>query len=71
MIQDHAVGAFILGHRGRLTRWDYLRIIVSTLEEMETLFETTPRPFVFRIDSELQFRQVLPRTAAPRPHSAP
>ncbi len=71
VIQDHAVGAFILGHRGRLTRWDYLRIIVSTLEEMETLFETTPRPFVFRIDSELQFRQVLPRTAAPRPHSAP
>ena len=66
VILDHAVGAFIIGQRGRLTRWDYLRIIVSTLDEKDTLFASVPRPFVFRIDSELQFRQILPRPSVPR-----
>ncbi len=71
VIRDHAVGVFIIAQKRGPTGPQYRRIILDALEEMEALFETTPRPFVFRIDSELQFRQVLPRTAAPRPHSAP
>ena len=59
VIHDHAVGAFIIGQKKNPTRWDYLRIIVSNLEKMEALFQSTPRPFVFKIDSRSSFRQIV------------
>ena len=59
------------------TKCDYLRIIVSKLEEMEELFRNTPRPFVFKIDGHLAFKQIVypnaesGRGALPTPASSP
>lgn len=58
-IRDHAVGAFIIAQKRDPTAAEYRRIISATLAKMEALFESTPRPFVFRIDAALQFKQVL------------
>lgn len=58
-IMDHAVGAFLVGQKRNPTRWDYFRIIVSKLEEMEELFRNTQRPFVFKIDGHLAFKQIV------------
>ena len=35
-------------------------MIVNTLGDMEALFESTPRPFVFKMDAGLRFKQVVP-----------
>ena len=43
------VGCFILAQRQNLTRWDYLKLIASTLDEMEELFRITARPFIFGV----------------------
>ena len=58
-IHEHAVGAFIVAQKENPTKWDYLRIIVCELEEMEELFHSTPRPFVFRIDAAFRFKQIF------------
>ena len=77
VIMDHAVGAFLVGQKKNPTKWDYLRIIVSKLEEMEELFRNTPRPFVFKIDGHLAFKQIVypnaesGRGALPTPASSP
>jgi hypothetical protein len=48
-IADNGVGCFMLTQKQPLTRWDYLKLIVPTLDEMERLFATTPRPFIFGV----------------------
>ncbi len=58
-INDHHVGAFIVGQKKDPTRWEYMRIIVSKLDEMEALFASTPRPFIFKLDAGLNFRQIV------------
>lgn len=48
-IADNNVGCFMLIQKQPLTRWDYLKLIVSTLDEMEQRFASTPRPFIFGV----------------------
>lgn len=65
IILDHSVGAFIINQKQNPTRWQYLRLIVGSLDEMGGRFSETPRPFVFTVDSKGQLRQVSLRP--PRP----
>jgi len=43
------VGAFCLTPKVNLTRWELLKLLVATLDEMERLFASTPRPFLYGI----------------------
>ncbi len=58
-IEDHRVGCFVLASAGNLGRWETLKVVVPTLDEMVRRFDETPRPFIFTIDSALSFRRYL------------
>lgn len=58
-IVDHGVGCFILNQGRDPTRWEYLKLLAITLDEMERLAADTPRPFIFTVSQEGRFRQVL------------
>lgn len=55
---ERSVGAFIINQKANPTRWQYLRLIASSLDDMIDRFAVTPRPFVFTVDSHGQLRQV-------------
>lgn len=55
-IKDNNVGCFIFTYRGGLNRWQILRLVASTLDEMEEKFAATPRPFIYLIDRNGRFR---------------
>ena len=57
LVDNHA-GCFVLASAGNLSRWETLKIVVPTLDEMVRRFDETPRPFIFSIDAQLRFRQV-------------
>lgn len=46
---ESGVGCFCLTQKQALTRWDYLKLLVRTLDEMEERFRTTERPFLFGV----------------------
>jgi hypothetical protein len=56
-IEEHSVGCFILAYRRPLKRSCILKLVTATLDEMERLFEETPRPFIFTESGDRQFRQ--------------
>ena len=58
-ILDNNVGCFILGHKQTLNRWNLLKVIVGTLDDMEQRFAETPRPFIFTIDSTSRFSRYM------------
>ena len=58
-IEDNDVGCFILAYRRALAPWGILKLMTATLDEMERLFEETPRPFIYTLSSEGRFRQYL------------
>ncbi|MGI8552528.1 MAG: hypothetical protein ACR2PL_17325 [Dehalococcoidia bacterium] len=62
-IEDYQVGCFVLGQKQSLNRWQYLKLIVLTLDEMERRFAETERRFIYIIDSAGNFRQVLKKQA--------
>ena len=49
-VRANNVGCFIFTYRGGLKRWEILKLVVSTLDEMEETFAATPRPFMYLID---------------------
>jgi predicted nuclease of predicted toxin-antitoxin system len=55
---DHRVGLFLLLQKQPPRRWDYLKLIVSTLDNMEELFEQTDRPFIYGISRIGEIRRV-------------
>ena len=55
-VRDNNVGCFIFTYRGGLNRWEILKLVVSTLDEMEEKFANTPRPFMYLIDRHGRFR---------------
>lgn len=57
-IQENNVGAFIVNQKQSPTKWQYLKLIVGALDEMEEKFAATPRPFIYTIDSHGMLRQV-------------
>lgn len=58
-IKKAGVGAFVLAQNSNPSRWEYLKTIVCTLERMESLFQSTPRPFIYGIYHDHSFRQLL------------
>ncbi len=56
-IEDHGVGCFILAYRRPLDPWGILKLLTATLDEMERLFDSTPRPFIYTVSSDQRFRK--------------
>ncbi len=54
--KDNNVGCFILNYKQPLNRWEILKLVASSLDEMEEKFADTPRPFMFLIDRNGRFR---------------
>lgn len=58
-ILDHRVGYFCIAQDANPTRWEYLRLIVGTLDQMEQLFATVERPFIYGVYKDGAFRRLL------------
>ncbi|MDA1096334.1 MAG: hypothetical protein O3B84_03655 [Chloroflexi bacterium] len=56
LIIEHKVGAFIINQKRNPTKWQYLRLIVGALDEMEAKFLSTARPFIYTVDSMGQLK---------------
>jgi PIN like domain len=54
-VKENNVGCFILNYKQPLTRWEILKLVSSTLDEMEEKFANTPRPFMYLIDRNGKF----------------
>jgi len=57
-IRVNHVGAFILTQKENFTRWQYLKQITSALDEMERLFGSTDRPFIFGLSGIGRLTQI-------------
>lgn len=55
-IRENNVGCFIFTYRDGLNRWEILKLVAATLDEMEEKFANTPRPFMYLIDRNGRFR---------------
>lgn len=51
-ILEHSVGCFVLVQRKAPTKWEYLKLLTKTLDEMERLFGQTERPFIFAVNRD-------------------
>ncbi|MFN8636982.1 MAG: hypothetical protein U0893_24305 [Chloroflexota bacterium] len=58
-ILDYDVGYFCIAQDANPTRWEYLRLIVGTLDQMELVFGTVARPFIYGIYRDGAFRRLL------------
>jgi PIN like domain len=59
-ILDNRVGGFCLTQKRDPNRWEYLKLLCQTLEEMLRLFAATPRPFLFGVDQGGTFKLMTP-----------
>ncbi len=55
---DGGVGCFILAQKQPLTRWDYLKLLAATLDEMEHIFANTEKPFIYTVGRTGRMRRV-------------
>lgn len=55
-VRENNVGCFILNYKQPLNRWEILKLVASSLDEMEEKFANTPRPFMYLIDRSGRFR---------------
>ena len=58
-IQHSGAGCFILNQGKDPTRWEYLKLLALTLDEMERRDGATARPYIFTVSKDGLFRQVL------------
>lgn len=56
-IVEHDVGCFILAYRQDLKKLEIAQMVLAALEDMEALFESTPRPFIFTMAKDGEFRR--------------
>lgn len=66
-IIENRVGAFCLTQKENPTRWAYLKLLAATLDEMQSRFETTPRPFIFGVRRDGSFKPLYLRPVPPAP----
>ena len=57
-IVENRVGCFCLTQTHGLTRWDYLKLLAATLDEMERLFAETEPPFIYGVTRTGHFRRI-------------
>jgi hypothetical protein len=55
-ILENNVGCFCFTQKQAITRWEYLKLFARSLDEMERIFATEPRPFVFGVGATGIFR---------------
>jgi predicted nuclease of predicted toxin-antitoxin system len=60
-IMENGVGCFIMTYRQDLKKEEIVVLISSTLEEMERRFEATPRPFIYTVSKNGEFREYARR----------
>ena len=63
-IMENGVGCFIMTYRQDLKKEEIFALISSTLEEMERRFEATPRPFIYTVSKNGEFREYARRRNA-------
>lgn len=56
-IIQHGVGCFIFGQKKDPTRWEYYKLLGGALDEMERLYASTPRPFIFLVARDGKLRR--------------
>lgn len=52
------VGAFIFTQKTNLKKWDYLKLLGRSLDEMEDKFRTVPRPFIYGIQKDGALKKI-------------
>ena len=57
LVLTHGLGCFILNQKQDSTRWGYLKQLAASLDEMERLFDSTPRPFIYVVDAAGELRR--------------
>ncbi len=57
IVEGH-VGCFCPVQKQPLSRWQYLKLLALTLDEMEQRFSGTPRPFLFAVGRTGPFKQL-------------
>jgi hypothetical protein len=58
-LMENGVGCFVLTQRDSPKRWDYLKLLAKTLDEMERIFATTERPFLYGVSREGGFTRII------------
>ena len=56
-IIDHGVGCFIFTYRNSLKKAEIVALVLQYIEEMERVFATTRRPFIYTVAMDGQFRR--------------
>jgi hypothetical protein len=56
--KENNVGCFILNYKQPLNRWEILKLVASSLDEMEEEFANTPRPFMYTINGQGTFKPI-------------
>lgn len=54
-VAENNVGCFILNYKQPLNRWEILKLVASSLDEMEEKFANTTHPFMYLIDRNGRF----------------
>jgi PIN like domain len=60
-IMENDVGCFILTHQDGLGTPEVVRIVFDYLPEMERLFSSTPRPFIYTVTKNGHFTEYAQR----------
>ena len=58
-IIDHGVGCFIFTYRNSLKKAEIVALVLQYIEEMERVFATTRRPFIYTVAMDGQFRRYV------------
>jgi len=56
-IMTHSVGCFILTYRNDLKRDEISRVVLDSIDAIEEKFRTTPRPFIYTVSKDGEFRE--------------
>lgn len=59
LVRAYGVGCFIVAQKRPLSRWDYLKLLASTLDEMERIDSRTPRPYMYLLGATGVMRPIL------------
>jgi len=56
-IMTHRVGCFIFTYKNDLKRHEIVQMILANIEQIEEKFNTTPRPFIYTVSKDGEFRE--------------
>jgi hypothetical protein len=58
-VRTSNLGCFNFNYKKNKTRWQTLQLVCATLDEMEAKFANTPRPFMYVINGNGAFKQIV------------